>query len=446
MSKEQINLGTRQYLNNLSEIPNAPFLYEPASKFVTDNLKALGIHNVGLEKAKTAKLGFCSDELGIYVKIKNGNPKNKIVITTHLDHPFFVIDKDGYGEAVGSVEPNRIKENTPLRIYSRNGEFLGIDVIRELKKYGPRYSIKTKGMVVPDTNSHGIWDLKPIMYESFVLKMVSADDVATTAIVLSLIEDLARTYNQVMDVEFIFTHLEEVKQVSATGIALRGRSPFDRIDESTIIIPLECDHTEASDKQAQKIIKGGFTPANYDSGLIIRLNDGKIVYGQRFDDNNNAESLLLWSLDGKENIPFQQSVVTGSCDGTSFSLFSPTPHIASITIPTKFKHNIGPGGEITHEEIKQEDLQNAKNLLERAIVLAGRTSVKPTGTEISQRLKRSQLSATQSDLALLNADRLGAYRSSIERLKVAKYYPTNNSERIYFIMGGANARIRRLLK
>lgn len=446
MSKEQMNSGTRRYLEGLSEIPNAPFLYEPASRFVVDNLINLGITKVEPVQAQKTNIGFCSDELGIYVKIKGGNPKNKVIVTTHLDHPFFVINKNGYGEAVGSVESNRIKVNTPLRIYSRNGDFLGIDVIQEIKRHRQFSTIKTEGMVVPDSNSHGIWDLSPILYGQSVLKMLSADDIATTAISLSLIENLVNMKDQDINVEFIFTHLEEVRQVSATGIAKRGATPFGRIDGSTIIIPLECDHAEVSTKQAQKIIKEGFTPANYDDGLIVRLNDSGIVYGQRFGGNNNAESLLLQSFSKMENVRFQQSIVTGACDGTAFSLFSPTPHIACITIPTRNKHNIDLGGEIVHEEIKREDFQSAMNLLENAIILAGRTQLKLSGNEISQKLKKSSLSASQNGLSALSADRLGAYRSSIERLKVAKYYPTNNSEKMYFIIGGVNSRIRRMVK
>lgn len=73
--------------------------------------------------------------------------------------------------------------------------------------------------------------------------MRSADNLATSAIMLELIEWLIST-SPGGNITFIFNKLEEVRQVSATGIAKRKHTMSEPIDQNTFIIILEAASVE----------------------------------------------------------------------------------------------------------------------------------------------------------------------------------------------------------
>lgn len=446
MQKEQINRNLRNNLSDLSEVPNAPFLFDPAIRFITNKFDQLGIPNISAQEAEHYSISYCEDEFAIYLRIKNDNSKDRLVFTTHLDHPYFVINDKKYGDALGSVHPERVTPNTQLRIYSRDGDFRGVDLIQSIHKTRNGNSIVMEGNVKLDKNNHGIWDLESIDYDNGKIKMLSADDVATTAVCLSVIENTIRNLNRSVNVEFVFTKVEEVRQLSATGIAVRGSTPYGRFDDKTTIIPLECDYVEMSDQQRRLIRNSGFKPADYESGLILRLNDNKIVYSQSVQFGRNiAETKILNSLLNADT-QYQQTLVGGACDGTSFTLFTDCPNLAGITIPTRFKHNVGRNGEIVHEEIKISDLIGLNNVITQLVLGSDDHMSKESGLEIFSKLMSSQMVANNQNMHSLRSDRLKTLYSNLNQLKNGVYFPEDISQKTTFLLGKFNSRIQTLLK
>ncbi len=445
MQKEQINRNLRNNLTELSEVPNAPFLFDPAVRFITNKFDELGIPNISVQEAEHYGTSYCEDEFAVYLRIKNDNSKDRLVFTTHLDHPYFVINDKKEGDALGSVHPERVVPNTQLKIYSREGDFRGVDLIQSIHKTRNGNSIVMEGNVKLDKNNHGIWDLEPIDYDNDKIKMLSADDVATTAVCLSVIENTIRNLNQSVNVEFVFTKVEEVRQLSATGIAVRGSTPYGRFDDSTTIIPLECDYVEMSDQQKKLIRNSGFKPADYESGLILRLNDNKIVYSQSSVGKNVAETKILNSLLNTDT-QYQQTLVGGACDGTSFTLFTDCPNVAGITIPTRFKHNIGQNGEIVHEEIRISDLIGLNNVITQLVLGSDDHLSKESGLEIFPKLMDSRMVANNQNIQLLRSERLITLYSNLDQLKNGAYFPEDISQRTTYLLGKLNSRIKTLLK
>lgn len=445
MQKEQINRNLRDNLSELSEVPNAPFLFDPAVRFIVDKFDQLGIPSISHQETELYNTSYCEDEFAVYLRIKNDNSKDRLIFTTHLDHPFFVINDKKEGDAVGSVHPERVTPNTQLRIYSRNGDFQGVDLIQSVHKTRNGNSIVMEGNVKLDKNNHGIWNLEPIDYNYDKIKMLSADDVATTAMCLSVIENTIRNLNQPVNVEFVFTKVEEVRQLSTTGIAVRGSTPYGRFDDKTTIIPLECDYVEMSDQQRRLIRNSGFRPADYESGLILRLNDNKIVYSQSAFGRNIAETKILNSL-LNTNTQYQQTLVGGACDGTSFTLFTDCPNVAGITIPTRFKHNVGQDDEIVHEEIKISDLIGLNNVITQLVLGSDDHLSKESGLEIFPKLMNSRMVANNQNMHSLRSDRLKTLYSNLSQLKTGVYFPEDTSQRTTFLLGKLNSRIKTLLK
>ncbi len=445
MQKEQIDRNLRNNLAELSEVPNAPFLFDPAVRFIADKFDQLGISKISPQEIEQYNTSYCEDEFAVYLRIKNDNSKDRLIFTTHLDHPFFVINDKKEGDAIGSVHPERVTPNTQLRIYSRKGDFRGVDLIQSVHKTRNGNSIVMKGNVKLDKNNHGIWDLEPIDYDYDKIKMLSADDVATTAVCLSVIENTIRNLNQPVNVEFVFTKVEEVRQLSATGIAVRGSTPYGRFDDKTTIIPLECDYVEMSDQQRRLIRNSGFRPADYESGLILRLNDNKIVYSQSALGRNIAETKILNSL-LNTNIQYQQTLVGGACDGTSFTLFTDCPNVAGITIPTRFKHNVGQDDEIVQEEIKISDLIGLNDVITQLVLGSDDHLSKESGLEIFPKLMNSRMLANNQNMHSLRSNRLKTLYSNLSQLKTGVYFPEDTSQRTTFLLGKLNSRIKTLLK
>jgi hypothetical protein len=443
MHRKELEPNLSNYLDQLSRIPNAPFLYHPSAAFVKESLSRIGFS----ETAKDKSVAY--DDFAIYARVKKGNPKNRIIITTHLDHPFLVLNGKGSATPLGSIGNMRLKmltklEPIPIEVFSSDGEHLGQDSIIKVKLHGKKTKVLLEGRSDQKPNSHGIWSLKPLIIEGQVLKMLAADDVATTSVVFSLLEALMNASNvESLDVEVVFNYLEEIRQVSATGIALRNKTPLGEINKKTLIVPLEADYTKMPQSYKKLILQNGFSPANYSNGLILRVNDLGLVYGQNFPGPNLAENLLLQSF-AKQNINHQQTIMGSSCDGTSFTLFSNTPHIAGLTIPTRYKHNHGPQGEIVHEEILLEDLINLRNVLLEACLVAGNKSITSTHPKaITTRLKETSLCANKKAVRYLRKDRIAAFYSSLERIKRGKFFPETPPEKVYFYLGGVIARGKR---
>lgn len=446
---QNLGLGLEQYLLKGSETPSTPFLYGPALKMVTSELESLGFSKTGEGLPQSVPKVYASDEHALYARIRRGAPTQKLIVTTHLDHPFIVLDGKGGGAPLGSIGNSRLKnlaESTgiPLRVYSKEGVYEGTDTIVGVKADLNRPEVKTKMQTSYEANSHGIWDIEPVQIESGLVKMINSDNAASTAVMLSVLNALSQDEQvQNIDAEFVFNYLEEIKQVSAVGTALKGRTPFGEIGRNSVIVVLESASAETP-AEYEGILNSMHMPkANYSDGPIIRVNDRDVIYGQKFGGGNLAEDLLLNVADEMET-KFQHTLVGGTCDATPYTLFLNTPNIAGITMPTRFKHNTGPQGEIVREEVRIEDLNKTQSILLRSIeALSQKALMSPNPNSISSGLKKTEAAATSFQLKNLARERIATYKTSIQRLRRGVFYPEKLSDSVKFFYGRVDGRLHR---
>jgi hypothetical protein len=448
MSKiEGMESSLEGYLFQSAEIPNAPFLYGAAAKMVRAELGKMGFSDLKDETQPQNELQFTSDHFGIYARIKRGNPRRGIIITTHLDHPFVVLDGRGGGVPLGTIGNSRLKEiagagGIPIKVFSAEGEHITNDRIADVI-LGGKPRVKTEFVTSYPGNTHAIWDMSPIVVNRDKIKMINADNMASTAVALAVLKDLSSGYSdRDIDVEFVFAHLEEIKQSSATAIAMRGNTPFGDLGNRPIIV-LESATMSTSRAYDEVLSKFKLPRADYNSGVLIRVNDANLVYGQRTLSPNLSEILLLKTAD-QLGIDYQHTLVDGVCDATAYTLFSPNPSIAGITIPTKYKHNWGPEGDIVHEELRTSDFIDMKSLVLQAVISAGGDALSwDHPGAITEHLKSTTIAANPRALASLQRDRVSALYSTIKRLKAGKFYPEGLVEEAGFLFDRVRGRVNR---
>jgi putative aminopeptidase FrvX len=71
-----------------------------------------------------------------------------------------------------------------------------------------------------------------------MMHLRSVDNLATVYVCLELIKSLSREQHD-LNITFVFSKLEEVFQLTATGVALRGATLFGNFSNNTHFIVLE---------------------------------------------------------------------------------------------------------------------------------------------------------------------------------------------------------------
>lgn len=422
LPKMSVNL--LDLLHRIANTPNAPYLYS-ASR---DLIKQI------LENAQISDLSIRQDEFALYAKVKRGNPKKQLIVITHIDHPAIVLKNSKYGIAFGSVGYERISQNLasspiPVKIYDSAGNFQQTANVYHFAVKGgtPVVSIHANKPVPP--NSHAIWDVLPIEQNNGVIKMQNADNGAVTAVALQLLID-SREFNDI-DLQVIFVYVEEVHQIASTGIAARGSTPFGQINEDSIIINLEAMEVEISDVEKGLIQELSLPCPRYDGGVLIKVNDGQLVYGFQFPKTENQAELLVKQIAESENINHQYTISTGSTDAKSFSLFPLTPHIITLAVPCKWKHNHGANGEFIPEEIYERDLHSALTILKLAVNRASFISPKILFS-LSHELKKRNYGLSSKQADELRKQRSRLMKAAQPRLKKAKYFDSTLLEFLEF--------------
>jgi len=423
-----MNANLLDLLHRIANTPNAPYLYS-ASR---DLIKQI------LANAKIPDLSVEQDEFAFYARIKRGNPKKQLIVITHIDHPSIVLKNSKYGIAFGSVGYERISQNLalspiPIKIYDSAGNFQQLAHVHHFAVKGgtPIVSIHASKPVL--SNSHAVWDVSPIEQNNGVIKMQNADNGAVTAVALQLLID-STEFNDV-DLQVIFVYVEEVHQIASTGIAARGSTPFGQIDKETIIINLEAMEVEISDIEKGLIQELNLPCPKYDGGVLIKVNDGQLVYGYQFPEIENQAELLVKHIAETENINHQYTISTGSTDAKSFSLFPLTPHIITLAVPCKWKHNYGAKGEFIPEEIYERDLHNTLAVLKLAVNKASKASFissPKTLFSLSHELKKRNYGLSSKQADELRNQRFRLMKAAQPRLKRAKYFDTTVSEFLEF--------------
>ncbi|HBH11970.1 MAG TPA: hypothetical protein DDX29_02440 [Clostridiales bacterium] len=475
------------YARIFNEIPNAPFLYHATLERIIKFLEGLGIKNIS-EKNKLNQGAYALDNYCLYVKFSRGNPNSPLIIDSHIDHPGFVLNDRGVGIAFGSIGLSRLKkllDTSPpdIDIYNNKGEFQCRKKIKNYK-YDAKPIIELEDNNQVPNNSHGIWHLPTFSEDSDFVYMKNADNMIASAIMMSLINDIANqpTIYKNIEVTFIFSFLEEVFEVSATHVALKRNTPFDVINtrcniivlESMQSVPLHSDENILQNKLGdqnlkdlrlfedqvfyspelrQKFIneksindiysKYGLNLPNYEDGLFVKINDTDCVYGIHFKNQQNTIEEKILNIVESENIPYQHTVSGGACNGTSYSLFPTTSSVVTLNIPNRYKHNIGDDGAIVPEQIKKDDIANVYKILSNLLLF--NTNIGPS-KGLSTLLKSSNLSYDMSVLRKLQIERSNVAWGAQKRLARRKYFPDDLIEETIFGIRGIKARLRERMK
>ncbi len=340
---------------SLDRTPNVPYYPQASETQIRELLSAY------------PNLEVVEDELAIYARYTHGKPTNRLVIDTHLDHPGLAYRPDKL-ITLGSLFPAeaaKAKKSMimPVRLYQANGEYLTSSQVEYAPGGDPKLvdqdvlkknALPRNSQVVPWISGEPREDL---------LRLRSADNLAVTAVGLVFLDWLFAQQPEA-DVTFIFTKLEEIRQISATGIAKKNGTPFGQFDEHTHIIMLEA----AAVGQTALSRTVADTETNYDDGVVIRIADAALPY-QVNGQTNFAEALALHSRD-RVGGAMQHGPLISNCDATSYTLFSQCPNIVSLTVPCRNKHNFTEDGEFTPEIVTQTDLLTMLALLQSMTQLA----------------------------------------------------------------------------
>jgi hypothetical protein len=450
-------------------------------------LEEMGVVFSPKNKTANRSLGqYVHDDYALYVQIKKGKAENQILVDSHLDHPGFVIGPKNSALALGSVGWNRIKNllnediPMPIKVFDFEGNYFGTSKItNEISANKPFYQLADEKPL--PINGHAIWDVNLYEENDSQVEMYSADNMIVTCVMLSLIENLMSNAQDFDDVNivFAFTYLEEIFEVSASAIANRASTPFGKITQDTIIFVLEsmqCTPLLESEIANFKDIEAWenfrvehddliYSPAdresayankklhplyseldlpapNHEDGILIKINDVDGIYGMHFGDSENlAEHFLVSTLDQQKK-EYQLTLSGGACNGTAYSIFPLTSHIATIVVPNKYKHNMDHSGHVVSEVVKIEDVNNVFEAL--LGILKKDNFEHPEAPTLSKVLK-NKIKADKSITKKIRVERESVAWASKARLSYGKYFPSSNLEKILFYFRSGFARVRQML-
>jgi putative aminopeptidase FrvX len=261
--------------------------------------------------------------------------------------------------------------------------------------------------------------------------MRSADNLSVTGIAIRLLDYLSS--NQIdATVEVIFTKLEEIKQISASIIARKNKTPFGRFDDNTHIFCLEAA-TVGTNDIVRHIAERDIT---YTDGPVIRIADNDLIYRHKTHDNQ-AEWLALHAIADQIDA-YQHAPLLNNCDATSYTLFSQCPNILGITIPCQHKHNIADDGTITHEVIQAKDLQLTFDLLLQIVTYAD-TTIQPHPKAI---ISTTSYATPEDTLASKRKDWMRTSVAAVPRLQMSKLYPNTPYDKLRIGIASISARLR----
>ncbi len=410
-------------LKEIDTIPNVPFLWRAPAEFVVQRLREIGV----VDKQ------IAQDEKAVYVRIRRGQPVHQCVVDTHLDHSGIILHNREQGLVLGSLGSHRLNNWTPVQVFDVSGQSLGRAHIKQRR--GRKVDVKASSAI--GANSHAIVETGELVVEGGMVKMRTADNQAASVVAIELIKEVLHTPHEYpnVDLQVVFTFVEEMHQVSATLVAHDMCTPLGALSSDSLIIVLEA----AEMKSAANKALADFKSPNYGGGPLIRVNDSEFVFGQAFpNEGNRAEDLLLHARDELGEFGFQHTVAGGSTDAKSFSLEGVSPHIACLVVPTKYKHNWGPGGEFRCEEFKYQDLNVTLRLLKKSLQF--REKVPLHSDAISQELRAINV-LTGKELRRLQTERYKIARSFKPRLSKGKYFGDSFQEKAGFDLWRVWARL-----
>lgn len=385
-----------KFLFELDGIANAPHYTAGVTKKLISYLK------------KFQGIQIVEDELAVFVKLGNQN-LSPVIIDTHLDHPGFVVGADNFVHSLGSflnskmINQINFSEQIPANFYTSGGLLLTKGYIFDNKTEGnqiksryfaenfPKLPTNTQVFPVLNTGKKGEY-----------LHLRSADNLATVSVCLALIENLHKSTD--CNLTFIFSKLEEIYQFSATGIAKKQMTPFEKIYPHTPVIVLE--------------VAPVMTKNQNENG------DLAIASSENIFETLNPNSGLLSSLKKvckTNNINLHFVSIHSHGNSISYRLVAKNTETICLAAGNFNRHNIDEDGNLAPEIVGVKSLLQMTKVVKDLVSELMVNYPKPSSGLVlnnQEQKKRSQL--------------LGAYLRAYPRLKFQKLYPQSILEYFYF--------------
>ncbi|MFZ2664050.1 MAG: hypothetical protein WAX66_01685 [Patescibacteria group bacterium] len=383
-------------LKTLDEVPNVPFFTNKISETVIKICEDMEI----TKKDVVINKSF----LGISLTIKIGEPTKRIVLCSHLDHPGFVFNNNGLGRPLGSVGGignlglSEITKPTEMDFYSSDGEYIGKSKVHI---EGNRISCEDLNL---KRNTIGMWHLEDTSFLYPGIRMRSADNHVSTAVILYAVSKIMESLKD-MELVLLFTSVEEIFQISMTGVCVEKCVAGKKISQDDVFIVLE----------TMEIDPYEVSTIDYNGGPLIKVNDAEVPYGVGSEQKNNkAEAMLLKAASGLKH---QHGLSSGHTDALALSLMTDCPNIATLAIPCQNKHNVTNLGVVTTENVNTEDVETSIEILKRLL--------KHGETEETGRLLSIKTAGDPKKLHDKKLERILKYKQNKPRLSLGFYYPEN---------------------
>lgn len=383
------------YILGLDRLGNAPYF----SGALVDSLVRL---------FKSENLEYSEDEHALYLKI--GNQKlPPVLVDTHLDHPGFVISEDNTVHSLGSFLNSKMinkivfPDKLPVGFYTSFGYYITSGYLYKITTVNNQIKAyyQTDNNLTLPVNTQ-VMPIFSTGLKKDILSLRSADNLATVLVCLSLIEKLKKKKN--LNVTFVFTKLEEIYQLSATGIARHSSTPFEKIESNTPIIVLEVAP-----------VLTNFEAQNGDLAVATKEN----IFNTLNLGSKTLSHLEQICQDKKINLHF--STLNSHGNSISYRLVAGNCETICLHIGSFNRHNVNTDGDFTAEFVYLKSLANLEKVTAATIEKLSQEYPDPIRSLTllpNEEKKRRQLLAT--------------YTRAYPRLKLGKLYPRTLLEYVYF--------------
>jgi len=318
-------------------------------------------------------LAMCADDAGnLWIAARDGlEDEAPLVITAHLDHPAFVLERwpddrpGGDGPRAELTFRGGVRdpyfEGAAITLHPAGGDPVRARLTRVGPGPAPR---RIEAIVDGGANGAGIrerltpgtigrWVLPAPELVDDRLHAPACDDLAAVAAALAALDRL-RSRGQAGSMRLLLTRAEEVGFLGAIAVARAGTLPA-----GARVVTLECSRS--------------FAESPLGAGPIVRVGDRTSTFGPRL---TSAVASVAGELEARPGFRWQRRLMPGgTCESTVFHLWG---HAATcVCLPLLNYHNMGrleevEAGDDRAAEIAREviDLGDFANLVELLVAIA----------------------------------------------------------------------------
>ncbi|MDP6037336.1 MAG: hypothetical protein QGG64_02190, partial [Candidatus Latescibacteria bacterium] len=302
-----MNKRTLKLFTDLLSLPTAPYREENVANFIRTFAKRRDL------PIKTDKYG------NLIVRYTNGDNPKPVALTAHMDHPGFeVYHGEGHdlkARWLGGCDPKHFPGSRVTIV--THGEQVSGKVTSSLSSDGDRtFCIRASKDISNPKDAYGYWGLKPFEIDGDILRTKGADNLASCAAILAVIDQLKQK-SVTADLWGVFTRAEEVGLVGAGGI-VDARTVPKRVP----LIVLE----------TSKELPG----AEMGKGPVIRVGDRLSIFdpGVEYAVHSLAQTLTQ----SKNSFQFQRQLMDGgTCEASVYVLHGFT--VGALAFPLGNYHN-----------------------------------------------------------------------------------------------------------